>query len=84
MYRAYPALVQTLQEIFSQEPDCIELVMAWKRRIKESSIFFDLMAEAGFQCHKYGRGLFSFYKSDRVDDYLQSLSSRAGDQKDDE
>lgn len=47
--------------------------MSWNRRIAESSIFFNLMKEAGFQMYTYGHGLYSFYLADRKDEYLVNL-----------
>lgn len=70
---AYAGLVKSLLTIFDREPQLIEFLMSWNRRIKESSIFFDLMKEAGFRCHSYGQGLYSFYLPNRVDTFLQTL-----------
>jgi hypothetical protein len=46
---AYPALVQTLKEIFelSCDPNAI-FIMSWNRRMKQSETFFEMMTEAGF------------------------------------
>lgn len=78
-YSAYDALVQTLVELFDQEEGLIEFLMAWNRRIKESSIFFDKMNAAGFQMHSYGKGIYSFTRESRCDLFLKDLFN--GNQK---
>jgi predicted nicotinamide N-methyase len=51
---AYPALVQTLEELMP--PDSrTKLIMSWNRRMKESLEFFDRMKEAGFECEHLGK-----------------------------
>jgi hypothetical protein len=72
---AYTALVQSLVTIFDAESDLIEFLMSWNRRISESTIFFDLMKQAGFECHSYGRGLYSFYRKARADSFLVALEN---------
>ena len=37
-----------------------EFLMSWNRRIAESAIFFDLMAQAGFKCEHKGKCVYSF------------------------
>ena len=44
---AYPSLVSTLVFLFRNRGVSL-FVMSWKRRIAESSIFFDLMKENSF------------------------------------
>ena len=54
---AYPALVDSLVQIFAAESGTLrEFLMAWNRRIAASSTFFRLMREAGFRCHHHGQG----------------------------
>jgi hypothetical protein len=55
----YPALVASLEEIF-QLHRVEEFIMSWNRRIAESSIFFDLMKAAGFNCVHLGSCIYSF------------------------
>ncbi len=43
---AYPMLVKTLTELFDGGT-IVEFLMCWNRRIAESAIFFQLMADAG-------------------------------------
>lgn len=50
--------------------------MSWNRRINQSYIFFDLMKEAGFGCFNHGKGIYSFYRTNHMDDYLTSLASQ--------
>ena len=38
----------------------VEFLMSWNRRIAESSIFFELMKEAGFTCEHKGKCVYSF------------------------
>jgi hypothetical protein len=60
---AYPALVQTLVELFdrSTHPGGIEeFLMSWNRRIASTSIFFDLMTKAGFIHEHLGKCIYSF------------------------
>ena len=38
----------------------VEFLMSWNRRIAESSIFFDLMIQAGFSCEHKGKCVYSF------------------------
>ena len=38
----------------------VEFLMSWNRRIAESSIFFDLMLQAGFSCEHKGKCVYSF------------------------
>jgi len=66
---AYPALVDTLSELFDIEPETsskpsevsqIEFIMIWNRRISESHIFFDLMVKAGFETLHYGSCIYGF------------------------
>ena len=38
----------------------VEFLMSWNRRIAESSIFFDLMIQAGFLCEHKGKCVYSF------------------------
>ena len=68
--------MKTLCAIFDQEPDLIEFLMAWNRRIKDSAVFFELMKEAGFLCYKHGKGLFSFFRAEKADEYLLSLNNK--------
>jgi alpha-D-ribose 1-methylphosphonate 5-phosphate C-P lyase len=73
MYSAYPALVQTLSEIFETPLEettvsvyngpVVEFLMSWNRRIAETSIFFDLMHQAGFSSEHLGKCIYSFKKS---------------------
>ena len=44
---AYPALVETLQELMPIAESTM-FVMSWNRRMKESPGFFELMEEMGF------------------------------------
>ena len=63
MCSAYPALVQTLIDIFN-ENTIIEFVMSWNRRIDESQIFFNMMKDIGkFSMKHHGQCIFSFYKN---------------------
>jgi predicted nicotinamide N-methyase len=57
---AYPALVQTLVEIFST--GCREFIMAWNRRMKGSEEFFLRMEAQGFEYTHEGKGVYSFRK----------------------
>jgi len=66
---AYPALVETLCELFEIEPETpshtsevsrIEFIMIWNRRISESLIFFDLMVNRGFETLHYGSCIYGF------------------------
>lgn len=52
---AYPALVETLQQVMSEST---VLIMSWNRRMKESAAFFQLMDEAGFDCHHQGKCIY--------------------------
>lgn len=74
VFSVYPLLVQSLKEIFEHEPNLVEFLMSWNRRIQESSQFYDLMKDAGFQIYSHGKGLYSFYRLDRMDSYLQTLA----------
>lgn len=38
----------------------VEFLMSWNRRIAESSVFFDLMVKAGFECEHKGKCVYSF------------------------
>ncbi|ETV79278.1 hypothetical protein H257_07333 [Aphanomyces astaci] len=69
---AYGALVETLLEIFAVN-QAEEFLMSWRRRIADSSIFFDLMKAAGFRVHHHGSCIYSFFKPDSTSPYLQSL-----------
>jgi hypothetical protein len=51
----------------------LEFVMAWNRRISESGTFFDMMREAGFRIHHHGKCVYSFFRPDRTDSYLEGL-----------
>jgi len=57
---AYPALVQTLVELFSNMPADGEFIMVWNRRITASATFFELMKEEGFVCAHHGNCIYSF------------------------
>jgi hypothetical protein len=57
---AYPALVQTLKELF-ESGEVAEFLMAWNRRISASGTFFDMMKAEGFRCHHHGQCIYSFY-----------------------
>jgi hypothetical protein len=50
--------------------------MSWNRRIQESTQFFALMKENGFQMYNHGKGVYSFYRANRMDDYLRELNER--------
>jgi len=62
---AYPALVDTLCALF-EGGSAKEFVMAWNRRIAESSIFFDLMKTKGFECVHLGACVYSFTLSQQT------------------
>jgi hypothetical protein len=49
----YPALVQTLLEVFASNPGA-EFIMSWNRRMDVSKQFFALMKEAGFSVIQSG------------------------------
>lgn len=70
---AYPSLVKSLLAIFEQ-CGTVEFLMAWNRRISESGTFFEMMKVAGFKCHHHGKCVYSFYKPNCGDAYLESLS----------
>ncbi|RHY22400.1 hypothetical protein DYB36_011820 [Aphanomyces astaci] len=72
LFSAYGALVETLLEIFAVN-QAEEFLMSWRRRIADSSIFFDLMKAAGFRVHHHGSCIYSFFKPDSTSPYLQSL-----------
>ena len=57
---AYPALVATLDELFTIRGPDAEFIMVWNRRIAQSQQFFELMKQAGFTCHHHGECVFSF------------------------
>lgn len=72
---AYPALVQTLGEIFDDNCDPNGLangrsadatlegpvfIMVWNRRIEQSKLFFQLMVEAGFTYVHEGECVYTF------------------------
>lgn len=69
--------MQTLVELFDHESNMIEFLMSWNRRIQESTQFFQLMKEAGFSSITHGKGLYSFYRPDRMDNYLLHCQSIA-------
>lgn len=71
--KAYPALVETLRELFdlanetdegedegSRRRRPTELVMSWNRRMKESAEFFERMKTAGFECRHEGKCVYTF------------------------
>lgn len=43
-----------------------EFLMSWNRRIAQSSIFFDLMKEAGFICVHQGKCIYSFTRNNEL------------------
>ena len=51
---AFPALVQSLSTLFAPPYCARSFVMSWERRI-DVSLFFALMADAGFVCSTEGR-----------------------------
>ena len=60
---AYPALVQTLTELFKMaeaKGKSPSFVMSWNRRMKASAEFFDLMLSAGFKCRHQGKCVYTF------------------------
>jgi predicted nicotinamide N-methyase len=57
---AYPALVQTLQELMPSHRQ--KFVMSWNRRMKESAEFFQLMEEAGFHSEHQGKCVYIFQR----------------------
>ena len=60
---SYPALVCTLQEIFEDSCETnAQFIMSWKRRMKHSEIFFNMMKEAGFTCCAEKNCIFRFTK----------------------
>lgn len=71
---AYPALVETLKELFASG-EVVEFLMAWNRRISASGTFFEMMREQGFKCHHHGQCIYSFYTASTAADdvYLQGL-----------
>ena len=75
--------MKTIVEVFDSNRDTIvEFLMSWNRRIASSKIFFELMMEAGFECHHHGKCVYSFFKRGSealVDDdaYLTTLQDDA-------
>jgi predicted nicotinamide N-methyase len=59
---AYPALVQTLEEIVTPNNNT-RFLMSWNRRMKESQEFFARMETAGFTCVHHGKCVYEFNKS---------------------
>jgi len=60
---SYPDLVCTLQDIFKYScEENAQFIMSWKRRMKQSEIFFDMMDKAGFQCVREKNCIFRFTK----------------------
>jgi predicted nicotinamide N-methyase len=57
---AYPALVQTLQEVMPSDQQ--KFVMSWNRRMKESAEFFQLMTQAGFHSEHQGKCVYIFQR----------------------
>lgn len=66
---AYGALVQTLLELFMLNSGT-KFVMSWNRRMKESSEFFDRMADAGFTWKHEGKCIFTFELSSRSNELI--------------
>jgi predicted nicotinamide N-methyase len=58
---AYPALVQTLEELMPKESET-KFIMSWNRRMKESDEFFDRMKVAGFECEHLGKCVYRFVR----------------------
>ena len=56
--KAYPALVSTLDMLFNAGAQ--EFLMSWNRRISSTSIFFQLMQEAGFDSVTHPHCVYSF------------------------
>ena len=63
---AYPALVQTLVELFAMMQPDAEFFMVWNRRIAASQQFFALMQGAGFCCVHHGECIYTFSLSPPV------------------
>jgi hypothetical protein len=57
---AYPALVQTLEELVTPHT---RFIMSWNRRMKESQEFFQRMEAAGFECTHHGKCVYEFARS---------------------
>ena len=74
-HSAYPALVETLKELFASG-EVSEFLMAWNRRISASSSFFEMMRDQGFLCHHHGQCIYSFFtaRSAENDAFLQALN----------
>ena len=79
---AYPALVQTVTELFAMDrspaPDTDthersspqrqqQLILSWNRRMKESASFFQLMEHAGFAWKHEGNCVYTFVQVPRVE-----------------
>ena len=56
---AYPALVQTLEELVKPQT---RFLMSWNRRMKESREFFERMEAANFKCQHHGKCVYEFAK----------------------
>ena len=59
---AYPDLVKTLGEIIKEGECSKAFVMCWKRRMKGSQRFFELMSEAGFDWAHEGNCIYRFWR----------------------
>lgn len=59
---SYPALVQTLVDMF-RNPTLQEFLMCWNRRLSSSKLFFDLMENAEFTCENHGKSIYTFTRS---------------------